>query len=94
MSWFSAKILYESKIEGHMDPEPLYEESIRIFNAPGEAEAIERATEVGLRGEHSYHNEAKELVSWRFTQVLEVQNLCEEELRDGMEVFSNIFSKE
>jgi hypothetical protein len=90
MSWYSAMIIYESDVEGPPDPSPIREESIRVLCAESEKQAWKKAEQVGRQNEHSYKNERGELVSWKFRRVVEVQDLCEEELTDGVEVFSRM----
>jgi len=93
MSWHSARLLYETEVEGPPDPLPLREESIRVFVADSETAAWVRAEAVGRENAHSYRNGAGELVSWKFLRVIEVQDLCEERLDDGVEVYSRLFRK-
>jgi len=93
MGWYSAMIIYESEVEGTPgtpDPLTIREESIRIFRAESESTAWKKAEEVGQQNEHSYKNEQGELVTWRFVRVVEVQDLCEVQLADGVEVFSRM----
>ena len=72
----------------------LYEETIRLLVAKDIVEAQEQAAALGLRLQHSYHNESGQEVVWRFEAVIEVQDLCEAELHDGVEVFSTLFFPE
>ena len=90
MGWYGAMIIYECDVDGRPDPSPISEESIRVVRADSEALAWQRAEEVGRHNEHSYRNDAGELVSWRFVRVAEVQDLCEDVLADGVEVFSRM----
>ena len=90
-TWFAVKLLFRSTIDAQEIDAPLCEESIRIVRASNEVEALNRARSLGQEEEHEYENEAGETVRWRFEEVLEVQDLCESELHDGMEVFSHIF---
>ena len=46
-----------------------------------------------MKMEHCYDNEECELVEWKFLGVLEVQDLSEEALESGTEVFSHLFLK-
>ena len=90
MTWYSAKLLFESEVDGEND-QPLREESIRVLLSESEAEARAKAAEVGTEAEHEYLNEQGQKVRWRFVAVLEVQDLCADALTDGMEVFSVLF---
>ncbi len=87
--WFAAKLLFESSVrEG--DGRVLQEESIRLIQADDEAHAHAKATELGTTEEHQYPNEQGETVAWQFVGILEIQDLCEDNLFDGMEVFSTL----
>ena len=87
--WYAAKLLYEST-GGGQDGRVLQEESIRLIQATDEAEALTKANRIGSLDEHEYPNEEGETVVWRFVSVIENQDLCEESLFDGMEVFSTL----
>lgn len=87
--WFAAKLLFESSVpdeEGRL----LQEESIRLIQAVDEAEARSKASRVGSSEQHEYLNHLGETVAWHFVSVLEVQDLGEDNLTDGMEVFSTL----
>jgi hypothetical protein len=87
--WFGAKLLFESTIP-HEDGRILQEESIRLIEANDELEAKSKANMLGKSEQHEYENADGETVRWRFVFVLEIQDLCEKSLFDGMEVFSLI----
>ena len=89
MTWYSARILYETEIAGKPD-DGIREESIRVLLAGSQDEALSKAKKIGRENEVSYNNDAGENVTWRFRRVLEVQDLCEETLYDGVEVFSTL----
>ena len=91
MGWFSVAILYEAMINKHAYPHSLRECSVRILVADSEEAAWRRAEEIGRKGEHSYENEDGEMVLWKFRKVMDVQDLCEESLSDGAEVFSRMW---
>jgi hypothetical protein len=89
MTWYSAKLLFKTdKIE---DSQPcMIEESIRLIQATDEEEAQARAEALGRAEEHSYANETGQLVYWRFIEVMEIQDLGEDEISDGIEVYSRL----
>ena len=72
----------------------LYEETIRLLVGADVVEVREKAAALGLRLQHSYYNESGQEVVWRFEALLEVQDLCEAEILDGVEVFSTLFCSE
>jgi hypothetical protein len=85
--WYAARILFESRVEDARDAS-LVEHSIRLVRAADEAEARAKAEAIGRSDEVTYQNEAGRSVTWQFAGVAEIQDLCEPELHDGMEVFS------
>lgn len=91
MGWFSAAIIYESKMDGRAYDDSLRECSVRILLADSEEAAWTRAEEVGRKNEHSYLNSDGETVSWVFCEVGDVQELYEDSLADGDEVFSRMW---
>lgn len=91
MGWHSAVILYACDVGGEVIAEPLRELSIRVFRVDAGESPTLRAEELGKDGEHTYKNSEGEEVSWRYIRVVEIQDLCEEELSDGAEVFSALW---
>jgi len=87
--WSGAKLLFESSIRDE-DNRVLQEESIRVIEANDESEAKGKAITLGNSEQHDYGNVYGETVKWRFVSVLEIQDLCEASLFDGMEVFSQM----
>ena len=90
MSWFSAKLLFVATVDGQHPKDALVEESIRVFRASDEADAVRRANEIGRSSVHAYKNDAGQTVEWAFIRPLDVQDLCENTLGDGAEVFSTL----
>jgi hypothetical protein len=84
--WFSALLRFESSIEGMNDWAPLSEESLVLVDARDEEEALEKARRLGDERQIHYKNYAGAQVRWRFVEVLEVQEVSEPELSEGVEV--------
>lgn len=93
-TWYSAKLLFESTINGCIPEKSLCEESIRILQGENDQHARGRAEAIGRSAEHEYLNESAEVVKWTFVSVLELQDLSETDLHDGMEVFSALFHRD
>ena len=91
MSWFSARLLFESEVRDDQQVDPLCEESIRMIEANDKLEAERRAEEVGTANEHEYLNDHGVAVRWRFVRVMEIQDLCESTISHGTEVYSRVF---
>ena len=98
LSWYSAKLLYVCDVEGNSiknsadvkESSNLTEYSIRIFKAKSEEEAKEKAKQIGLKNQHYYKNYLDEKVSWNFVKVVEIQDLFEDEVLEGIEVYSSM----
>ena len=90
VAWYGVQIVYEAAVGGTPDRDPMREESIHIVLADSEDQARKRAEEIGRDNQHSYENADGERVTWRFVCVAQVQDLCEDRLTDGMEVFSRM----
>lgn len=92
--WYSAKLLIISAVDDGKKTVPaLVEESIILIEAESPDTAKERALEAGLRMEHEYDNYRGRQVRWRFGKLLELQDLSEEKVFSGMEVFSTIYRR-
>jgi len=85
-AWYSTKLLFRSEVIGENPPPSIFEENVRVFLAGDDAEAENKAKDIGKANEHSYRNEN----GWAFVKVVEVQSLCENEITDGMEVFRTL----
>jgi Domain of unknown function (DUF4288) len=87
--WFAAKLLFESGVQ-HDDGTVLQEESVRLIQAVDESQARSKATDLGISEQHQYRNNQGEPVAWKFVCIVEIQDLCEENIFDGIEVFSTL----
>lgn len=90
MSWYCAKLLLKAYLGSDSITETMKDESIRLISASSIEEAQQLALEVGHTLEHSYPNDKGETVYWKFISVMEIQDLCEDTLQHGMEVFSEL----
>ncbi len=81
MSWYLARLLFESNVSDQQSEETLCEESMRLVYATDEENAHEKALELGKVSQHNYKNSNGDMVNWRFVDVLEVYDMCENELR-------------
>ena len=90
MNWFGVKLLFTALIDGDVPQDALVEESIRVVQGRDVEHATERAAQFGRASGHNYRNETGQSVEWAFVRVLEVQDLCEDALADGAEVFSTM----
>ncbi len=87
--WYSVEALYKT-VSQETAGETLYERSIFLIEVRDEQEVPDKAHQVALSLESSYNNAKGGSVKWTFVEILDVQDLCEEELYDGVEVFSRL----
>ena len=84
-------IAYEAEVADEQGGAPLCENCVKLLSAETEDEARAKAEEIGRSGEVAYTNEAGAVVRWKFLGVLEVQDLCEATIYDGIEVWSRMY---
>jgi hypothetical protein len=88
--WYSVEALFRCDVQDESD-DVLYDKRIFLINVNGnKSEASKKAKKLALSSENAYENFEGGDVSWHLVKVLEVQNLSEEELYDGVEVFSRL----
>lgn len=87
MRWFAARILSEAVHRDDPAPESLFEERIILLRAQNEGEAMRRAGEIGAGSVHEYQNAFGKAVRWEFRDVLEVQEVLDDQIVDGTEVY-------
>lgn len=84
---FSALILFESSADGG-SKEPLYEERVYLIEARDDAEAWIKAEDLA-RGEGvSFKNADQQQVRWSALKVLGIEEIHDDVLRHGTELFS------
>jgi hypothetical protein len=87
--WHSVEALFRCDVYDEAD-NILYEKNIFLIDVDDTQDASEKAGRVALSLEHQYKNSEGNEVSWRFVKVLEIQDINEKELFDGVEVFSHL----
>ena len=85
--WFAARLLSEDLHPSEPNAAPLFEESIILLRARDAAEARARSEEMAARSETEYSNPDGHTVRWVFREVLEVQELVDDDIADGTEVY-------
>lgn len=86
--WYSVSLLFVAEHPDEHDADPIWEQSIVLFQADDEMGAERLALELGKAQEIEYLNLAGQRVCWRFTQVERVCLIKEEALGSGTELFS------
>jgi hypothetical protein len=88
--WFSVMAIYECKVENTPDALPLSDRSIFLINVEKGTSPERKAYKIGKQRETSYKNSEGSDVEWHLAEIVEIQDLCEETLYDGVEVFSHL----
>jgi hypothetical protein len=92
--WFAARVLSEILHPEEPNAATLFEESIVLLRARDTAEATRRASEIGAKAEAEYLNPSGDAVRWTLREVLEVQELLDDEIADGTEVYHALLRAE
>jgi hypothetical protein len=87
MEWFMAKIVYRI-ITGAGNHMAQFEEQLRLIQATHISKALQKATEIGRKGEDFFYNQQLQLVQWQFLNVTELKPL--QHLNDGIELYTRI----
>jgi len=91
MNWYLAKLIFSVKT-GNGNHTPQFDIQLRLINACGQHEALQKARSVGNEEEEIFLSEPGEIVRWIFVDVAELTALPS--FRDGMELYSQIEEKE
>ncbi|MBX7052075.1 MAG: DUF4288 domain-containing protein [Flavobacteriales bacterium] len=86
MNWYSARLIFQIRIHQNGNAEQ-FDESVRLFHAINEEEALIQAREAGMADETSFINVHGERVLWKFIDVNMIHELGA--IQPGVEVFSN-----
>lgn len=82
-----AKIVYRI-ITGTGNHAAQFEEQLRLIQATHISKALQKATELGAKGEDFFYNQQLQLVQWQFMHVTELKPL--QDLNDGIELYTRI----
>ena len=85
--WFGVSLLYRSSEPLNVQGIPLFEERLVLLDAVDEANAWQRALQLGPSLDEQYINTEGNQGVWTFERVLEVKMILEDQLGDGVEVF-------
>jgi len=86
--WCAARLLYESLVTDRSENgETLFEERIVVFQCPKREEVSTRVRPIAAEYEDDFENLHGNGVTWKFREVLEVQEIIEDTISDGTEIF-------
>ena len=89
MGWYSGLIVMESHVDDAREERPLCERVVMIVEVDNEDLARQKLTNIGHAKEDSYLNHEGATVTWKFVELLEVQEV--EAFEDGAEVHSLLY---
>lgn len=86
--WYTARLLFECKVDCCEKRRPLYDESFILVEAESGplAETLALAYADGMA--IAYTNDRGETVTWRFIALLDLFSTSEDRITSGMEVYS------
>ena len=84
MKWYVAKIVFKICNLGR----PQFDEHLRLIEASSFEEAFLKARIIGITEEDNFVNDRSQQVKWEFVNVSELLSI--QELKDGLEVYSQI----
>jgi hypothetical protein len=93
MPLYAISLLFSLEVQAPNAPEPLRELAIHVVSAADDNEAEARGRAIGKARETSYENVDGEVVRDIFKAVVEVRELMDHQLFDGMEVASWMFRR-
>ncbi|HEV2615901.1 MAG TPA: DUF4288 domain-containing protein [Candidatus Acidoferrales bacterium] len=91
--WFAVRLLSEAMHPGERIAERLFEDSIMLVRSATLEEAREKAEIFGKKSDTKYTNPYKEVVTWRFREILDAKELLDDNVGDGIEVYFNHISE-
>jgi hypothetical protein len=87
--WYSVEALFRCNVHNELD-DILFERKIFLINVDDKDNVAEKATQISISFETKYKNSDGNDVFWQFIKVLDVQDISEDEIHDGIEVFSRL----
>jgi hypothetical protein len=85
VNWYTARVLFRCDVAGKPHP---YEESYLLVRANSERAAFRAAKRAAGATEGSYDNVYGRQVRYRLVSILDVQEVLESDLSEGVEVYS------
>lgn len=93
-SWFSARLLFESKHPDEPRSKKVFEDRIVLLTAAGEDEAEHKAKSLGVKAREEYRNQFGNRVIWEFVEVLDLMQLDSDDIGHGSEVYSQFIDEQ
>jgi hypothetical protein len=91
MNWYIAKVIFNIST-GSPSQKSQFDEQLHLIQATSFEEAFLKARILGITAEDHFYNDQQQPVKWEFVNVADLILL--HELKDGIEVYSQICEKE
>ena len=86
MSWYSARLLFESVLKKGRK-QRLFEEKWIVCKSQSRTKLLSKLATLAIAHEHTYQNAEGDWVEIKFREVLEAQEVLDSQIKDGTEVF-------
>jgi len=90
MGWYVAEIIVRCRIGKSSKSKSLYDRQVKVLRASTHEAAYQRALELGKEENQSYKNSAGQKVFWKFVGLGDLEELHDENIIDGTEIFSRL----
>jgi len=87
LNWWAVRMLFEYVHPGKASEDAVFEEQVRLVRARTEDEAAAKGAEIGRREFLAYRNVANAEVEFTFREILDVVELLDHVMKDGVEVY-------
>ncbi len=89
MKWFSTRLLYRCLVDGEADVSGTpYETCIYLIKAKDQDDAQAKSEKRGKKESRTFKDKGGRKVAWEFQSILQLQELDESKIEDGIEIFS------
>lgn len=88
--WYVAVMVVACTVNGREADDDLVDLQCRLIRATDPESAFAEAMALGPLHDHSYLNEAGQLVRWEFKGLHRLERLVDQELEHGSEVYSSL----
>jgi hypothetical protein len=88
--WYTVRLLSKAVVNDTLK-RSLFEESLVVIEADSYDQAVKKAKEYGKRSELAYRSNNGHDVRWKFSSVVEVNEIIGGWIGDGTEVYSRLF---
>ena len=93
--WYTAKCYYIAAHTGNEPPhEPLREYRYLLIRGLDETDAMTKALALAEKRQHSYRNQFGATVRWKLEQVIDVKEIFDFEIKDGLEIYHEYLGNE